>query len=327
MRVASDACIALGVYNGSAYLKEQINSLLAQRDLSFEIISRDDGSQDDSPTILKEFSNRNPRISVLQDNKGNLGVAGNFGLLMHAATQTPCEYIASSDQDDVWCENKLAEQYALMREMEKQYPEKPVLVHSDLEVVDFNLNCIDASFMRYRGIRNEPNHPVKVLLATNFVTGSTVLVNRRLLGMALPFPKEAIIHDWWLALCAAVFGHIAYIDKPLVKYRQHANNEIGAKSLKAFMNPFKTNWHRQWLKGRDILSDSLHQAQALYHRVKEHDPSNPYRSLIERHASLESLSPLKRLQVLSQLGVHAQGNIRHAFLLSRLLCLPPPNKP
>ncbi len=324
--VVADVCIVLGVFNGAEHLESQINSLYAQTYHSWILLLRDDGSHDSSNIILKTKANQDSRIFLILDKKNNLGFTRNFGYLMEEAHKTSCRYIACSDQDDVWSPTKLENQLELMCETEKKYPNAPVLIYTDLEVVDVGLNLIHPSFMEYSGIHHEHLYPQKVLVTNNFVTGCTILINRRLLEIALPIPKEAIIHDWWLALCASVFGHIAYINKPLVKYRQHTKNAIGAKSFLHYVNPFKTNWYYHWLEGREVLCQSIDQARVLSKRIKEHDPSNPNRSLIEQYVSLQSLTPLNRVRALSRLGIHAQGSLRHAFLLSRLMGLPTHNR-
>jgi hypothetical protein len=149
-----------------------------------------------------------------------------------------------------------------------------------------------------------------------------MLVNRKLLDVALPLPEEALMHDWWLALCAAVFGHIGYIEKPLVKYRQHGKNEVGAKHLGDFLNPFTAKWKNRWLVGRKNLFQSMKQAQALAKRIREYDPSNKHLALIEAYASLAHMPPWKRVRKLHELGVHAQSTPRQILLLSRLLLTP-----
>jgi len=314
--------ILLGVCNGSTYLDAQLESILAQREPSWKILSRDDGSQDHSPRALKDYSaRRDLRMILLKDGKGNLGVTGNYGLLAEKALQRSCQYMAFSDQDDVWASDKLSIQLAQMKKMEEKWPGAAILIHSDLELVDAELAPISPSFMRYKGIYSEISNPLKVLLANNFVTGCTVLVNRRLLEIALPFPKEAILHDWWLALCAAVFGQIKFINKPLVKYRQHENNEIGANSIFDLMNPFKANVSQYWLRATALLSQTIAQAGVLSERVKALEPSNPHLPLIRRYASLAELPPLQRIKELNRLGVHGQGFLRHFFLVLRLLNL------
>jgi len=241
--------IALGVYNGAHYLEQQVASYFSQNFHRWNLLARDDHSQDNSLHVLKCMVVNNDRITLVQEGLGNQGVTTNFGTLLEEGMRSACQYVALSDQDDVWGQDKLSEQLSLMRQVEEKHPGKPVLVYSDLEVVNESLNLIAPSYMKYQGIKHETSNPLRVLLAQNFVTGCTILVNRQLLEIALPIPEEAVIHDWWLALCAATFGEIAYVNKPLVKYRQHGNNEVGAKSLLNLLNPFKNNYFKFWCQG------------------------------------------------------------------------------
>ena len=310
--------IAMAVYNGEPFLVNQIHSIANQTMKNWNLFFRDDGSYDISQDIVSNFCNGNRRAYILSDGDGNLGAGGNFRALIQSREMSGYDYVAFSDQDDVWELDKLSVQLKLMHVMEEKFPTSPLLIHSDMRVVDASLKELSSSFMNYQGIHNE-NNPVPVLLAQNFVTGCTVLVNRSLLDIALPIPEEALMHDWWLALCAAVFGHIGCIDRPLVKYRQHENNEVGAKHLRDLLNPLSGKWKQRWLEGRVNLYQSMKQAKVLAARVRLYDPKNPYLSLIEEYASLQQYAPLKRVEKINQLGIHCQSKIRQTLLLSRLM--------
>jgi len=310
--------VVLAVYNGGKFLAQQLESIVHQSYQEWDLYIRDDGSNDSSQTIIEKFSKQSRRIHALMDVKGNVGARDNFALLMNMKELTSCGYIVFSDQDDVWQDNKLSMQLDAMRKMETQLPEAALLIHSDMAVVDASLNMVAPSFMEYQGIKHENVSPLKVLLTQNFVTGCTVMVNKKLLDIALPIPEEALMHDWWLALCAAVFGHIGFVDKPLVKYRQHGNNEVGAKHFGDFLNPMTGKWKKRWYEGRENLFQSMKQAQALADRIREHDPENPNLALVEEYASLYGMSPVKRIQRLHDLGVHAQSGVRQ--MLFYLAC-------
>jgi len=315
--------ILLAIYNGGSFLVPQLESIGLQDHENWHLYIRDDCSHDNSLQIIENFSSKDDRVHLLKDEKGNLGARGNFAYLMEAHELSPFEYVAFSDQDDVWRHDKLSVQLALMQNMENINPEMPILVHSDLEVVDASLRVIHPSFMNYQDIFHEAD-ALHVLLPQNFVTGCTILVNRKLLDIALPLPEEVLMHDWWLALCAAVFGHTGYINKPLVKYRQHGSNEVGAKHISNFLNPLSGKWKKRWLEGRDNLFQSMKQAQALADRIREHESENPHLGLVEAYASLLDMPPWQRIRKLHDLGVHAQSKTRQALLLSRLLLMPQP---
>ncbi|MBN4076889.1 glycosyltransferase family 2 protein [Mariprofundus ferrooxydans] len=308
----------MATFNGDAFLKQQLDSICMQ-DGSWHLIIRDDGSTDLTAEILSSYKRIHGNISVITDQFGNQGACCNFNkLLIEAEKVTSNQYFLLADQDDVWEWDKLKKQLTLMKCMEKKHPDQAILIHSDLAVVDQDLNTIDLSMMRYQGIQHEPLKPLNVLLTHNFVTGCTILMNRRLLEFALPMPADALMHDWWLALCAAVFGHIGYIDQPLVKYRQHDRNEVGAKHVNEFLNPLSKVFQKRWVEGKINLFKSMKQAQVLAERIREHDPENQHLALVEEYASLQYLSPMQRLFRLQKLGVHAQSSIRQALLLSRL---------
>jgi hypothetical protein len=118
----------------------------------------------------------------------------------------------------------------------------PLLIYSDLEVVDFNLKTIAPSFMKYQGLTHPKTDPMGQFLIQNTVTGCATLFNRHLLIVGGNIPANAIVHDWWLALCAASFGYVDYIPLALVKYRQHSGNLIGAHGT---FSPLKKEF---WIK-------------------------------------------------------------------------------
>ena len=115
--------------------------------------------------------------------------------------------------------------------MEKEYGKQtPILIHTDLKVVDNNLNLISPSFRNYQNIEPNPKNLLPRLLVQNFVTGCTMMINKPLRDLIIPIPTQAIMHDWWIALIAASFGKIAYISEPTVLYRQHQQNTVGARA-------------------------------------------------------------------------------------------------
>jgi len=321
-KISPEVVIILASYNGAAFIADQLSSVQNQTYSDWLLLLRDDGSEDETVQLFKEIAKLETRFQLLSDNLSRLGAAESFHCLMREVVKSSARYVVFADQDDIWLPHKLSKQMALMKELEAGCPEIPVLVHSDLEVVDAELNPIAPSFMDYQGIRNESTKPLQVLLAQNYVTGCTVIINRALLDMALPMPANVLMHDWWLALCAAVFGRLEFSNEPLVKYRQHGGNVIGAKNLCLLLNPLKNNWQNHWLKGRDNLTGSLVQAKALVDRITERDPDNTHLFLVNEYSSLIDLPPLYRMKKLYALGVHMQAPLRQALLLSRMLCLP-----
>jgi glycosyltransferase involved in cell wall biosynthesis len=309
--------VLLATYNGAVFLPAQLESIFSQS-CGWELLVRDDGSTDGTKELLRHKAASGASIRFIDDGQTRLGARGNFARLLEKAGEMGADYCTLSDQDDVWLPSKLAEQFTLMKSLEQKFPCRPILIHSDLEVVNQDLETIHTSFMHYQGIHHEEVVPLKVLLCQNFVTGSTVMINRPLLELALPVPQEALMHDWWLALCAAAFGKLEYCKKPLVRYRQHQNNVVGARNVWRLLNPLQNNWQTNWYSGCDNLAKSLLQARVLAARIKEREPRNPHLQLIEDYASLMELSPPKRIRTIKKSGIHMQSIVRHALMVARL---------
>lgn len=266
--------ILLPTWNGEKYLHEQVDSLLAQDYPDFIIVSRDDGSRDSSPAIIADYAARFPqRFHVVPADGRNLGASGSFALLMDYALQEKAAlgmasaWVMLSDQDDVWHPDKLGKSMTRMRELEAQFPGLPLLVHGDLEVVDEARRQIAPSFVRYQGLKPLRNSFGR-LLVSNTVTGCTALCNEALLRRALPIPAAAVMHDWWLALVAGAFGKLGFIDAPLLQYRQHGANTIGAKEyrrpplLKGLWQRLRDDRHRELLHGLAAQARAFHTAHA-----------------------------------------------------------------
>lgn len=311
--------IALASYNGGSFLEAQIESIRSQDYTDWLLIVRDDGSSDETVKILKHFCQKDSRIILLSDESGHLGASRSFSWLANWVNRVRFEYCLFSDQDDIWLPTKISLQMKMMHSLEEIHPNKPILIHSDLQLVDEELGLLNDSFMQFSGIHDQKSDPLQVALVQNYVTGCSVMVNHALMKHAIPVPGNALMHDWWMTLCAAVFGYIGYIDEPLVKYRQHSHNKIGAKHLDDFINPVSGKWKKRWYEGRYNLFQSMKQAQALADRIREHDPKNPNLALVEAYAALQNMPPLKRIGRLHVLGIHAQSRSRQALLLSRLL--------
>jgi len=223
----SNIQVLLATFNGERFLREQIESIFAQTLPGVSILARDDGSVDATPAILAEYASRFPeRFQVLPTIAPTGHARDNFGALLQAAT---APFVALADQDDVWMPGKLELEMDAMRAMERRYgASTPLLVFSDLEVVGEQLSPIAPSFWKHRGIDPQNIHRPGRLLMENILTGCTALLNAPLVRFARSMPQTAAMHDWWIALLAAFLGNAAFVDQPLVLYRQHEKNVIGA---------------------------------------------------------------------------------------------------
>lgn len=220
--------ILMAVYNNADHILPLLESLMGQTYSHFRLIIRDDCSTDDSVKIIEGFSQNYPDKILLIKGQKNLGAQGNFAELLHEA-RSP--YIMFCDADDIWLPTKIEESLTLMQKNERIYGEKtPLLIHTDLTVVDNKLFPLNHSFWNYSQLKPHTANSLNRLLVQNVITGCTMLINKPLLELAAPIPAQAIMHDWWIALVASVFGQIDFLAKSTVLYRQHGKNAIGAKN-------------------------------------------------------------------------------------------------
>lgn len=265
--------ILLPTWNGEKFLAEQLDSLLVQTYQNFVVVIRDDGSTDGTPALLAQYAAAHPHhIHVLVSDGKNLGASGNFSCLMNYALQNKQAlglervWLMFCDQDDVWMPHKVAVSMQRMQALQQKYPGAPALVHSDLRVVDEQLNQIAPSFVSYQGLEPLRNSFGRMIVS-NTITGCTALLNEELVTLACPVPAGAVMHDWWLALVASAFGHIGFIDEPLVEYRQHGRNAIGARE---YQKEERGSLLRRLLEVRhkDLLTRLGIQAQVFLERYR-----------------------------------------------------------
>ncbi len=218
--------IVVATFNNGQYIDELLNSIVNQTFSDFEVVVRDDVSSDNTLEIVKRYIEMDSRIRLVENDVPSGSAMGNFFSLLNEQLQG--EYIMCADADDVWLDTKVEKTLEVMQKTEQEFGDKtPVLVHTDLSVVDENLNEIAASMFRFEKIsakRKSYNH----YISQNNITGCTMMINRALLRFCVPKPRQAVMHDWWLALCAAQFGEIVFLDMPTILYRQHSNNQVGA---------------------------------------------------------------------------------------------------
>ncbi|APY01383.1 glycosyltransferase family 2 protein [Lacinutrix venerupis] len=203
--------IILCTFNGEAYLKAQIDSILNQTYKSIELIVCDDKSTDNTISILNAYAQKDSRIKV-NSNLNNLGYIKNFEKGIALATG---EYIALSDQDDVWALDKIEKLYNNIKDYD--------LIYCDSLFVDKNLKSLNKKMSSSKNMISS-NNPLHFAL-DNCVSGHALLFKKQLCNTIFPFPK-LIPHDWWIAFNATLNGGITYFNEALVDYRIHDNNTL-----------------------------------------------------------------------------------------------------
>ncbi len=258
--------VVLATYNGQRYLQQQLHSLLGQTVASTRILIGDDGSSDGTLALAHQYAVKHPeRVRVLPRDQGGKGACGNFNRLLLAAD---APYVFLCDQDDVWDGDKISVSLKYMQQLELVHgTDMPILVHTDLRVADQDLAVISDSFFEFQNLDARAS-AFKQLLVQNMVTGCTVVVNRALLNKALPIPENAIMHDWWLALVAAAFGKIGFVDRATMSYRQHGSNTVGAKGWTMAFIALRLKKLISVDGAGELLRPGIKQAQAFLQRYK-----------------------------------------------------------
>lgn len=218
--------ILLATYNSEKYLREQIDSLFCQTYKEWTLFIHDDGSTDATLSIVNEYLSLHDNIVVL-DFPPTGGAKSNF---MQMLACVDADYYMFCDHDDVWLNTKVEKTFNSMKEAENVYGDCPIIVHSDLFVVDQNLKIVHPSFWKYEGIYPKDIRSFGMLSAFNLATGCTMMINSRAKEVTPDDCKEALMHDSWIT--AAVLwakGKVIEIPQSLVYYRQHGNNCLGAR--------------------------------------------------------------------------------------------------
>lgn len=219
--------VAMCTYNGAEFLPAQLESILSQSRPPDEIVICDDRSTDETVTLLKQFKSASSVPTKIHTNEKNLGSVKNFE---HAISLCSGDVIALSDQDDVWRHDKLQ----LIEDAFRQNPTAG-LVFSDAEIVDENLKPLNRSMWNEVGFNAHKKKLVttgralEVLIHGWTVTGATMAFRSGFTKLSLPIPNGiAMIHDGWIALTIAAVAGVRMIEEPLIKYRQHERQQIGA---------------------------------------------------------------------------------------------------
>ena len=188
------------MYNAKEFVAETIQSVLEQTYQNWELIIHDDNSKDNTVSIIKEYTSIYPdKIKFLNDDISTGGAKENFTYLLNNIDDN-YDYVMFCDQDDVWLEDKIEITLKKMMQVEDINSNKPVLIHTDLKVVDEKLNIISESMFKYQRLNLDNQYKLNKIALENIITGCTVMLNKKLVSMSKTIPKEAIMHDWWIAI-------------------------------------------------------------------------------------------------------------------------------
>lgn len=297
--------VLLAAWNGEQYLPAQLSSLRGQSCTDFRVLWRDDGSSDGTRQLLSDISAADGRFQQAPGPEGNLGAIGSFLTLM---AQDDAPYTALCDQDDVWRPDKLARCLDALREAEAIYGEgTPLLVHHDCRVVDAKGAVLHGSFFRHQGWDGKAN-TLPRLLTQNNVTGCTCVMNAALRHLVTQHAQadRLHMHDWFIALTAAAFGRIVFVDEALADYRQHGANVMGAsrkglmsRAVAALTSP---------AKARERIALTYRHARMFREAFGEALPREAA-DVIDGYLAIEGLPKMQRIAAIKRGGYWMQSRI------------------
>lgn len=303
--------VLMAVYNGSAFLREQIDSIINQSYTNWELLVSDDGSEDTSLELIHEYCDRDPRIHLCLEGKRYGSAKAHFMALTRIAN---APYIMYADQDDVWDEDKIELTLNALKQQGKDEQKLPLLACTDLRVVDVNLKPIHPSMLKYSNM-DASTLDFGYFLASCIATGCTIAINQPLLKL---LQKECeidsiIMHDWWASLVASAFGKVIYLNRQTISYRQHHNNSVGADQFSALSSLRK-------IKDRSTVAESaVRQTHELIDVYGNKMPEKK-RQQAEAILAITQKGIISRIILLTKAKVWRRGLLRNAAtLLSFLL--------
>ena len=297
--------VLLTAYNGSIHLPVLLESLAAQTDRDFTVLMQDDGSTDETPSLLSAISEHDCRFVFGTEQGRHLGAAGNFLSLLR---QSDADYVLLCDQDDFWEPDKIAVLKQAILDLEKQYgTNTPLLVHSDCSLVNESGNPIGNSFFRHQGW-DPAAVTLQQLLVQNNVTGCTLIMNAALrkLVSAHAVAKDLFMHDWFIALTAAAFGRIAFVNRPLTRYRQHGSNTIGASTRSLLSRGISALRSRRDAKRRILLT---YTHTAVFRKLYGEDLPAKARKIVDDYLSTRHMHKIPRVLAVRRMGCVMQSPV------------------
>ncbi|MDR2726782.1 MAG: glycosyltransferase, partial [Deltaproteobacteria bacterium] len=301
------ASVLLPTYNGAAWIASFLASCRLHE--HGDILICDDGSSDATTAVIERVKQqRGLRISLRKG--ARLGVMRNVSRLLEDLEKP---YFLLADQDDIWEKDKISALFEAMRRLEADHAAgAPLLVYSDAALINTENAVTHPSY--FRATRTPPawSESFRNALVMSNAPGCTMLGNRALAKAALPIPGEAFMHDWWLLLVAGALGGVRAVDAPLVRYRQHGANLMGAAiwGVRSMCSRFASGRAR----GRGLIRKTQAQAAALLTHCGHAMPSDK-RTLCAAWAGMPERFWIKRVRICLEMGFKKPGMARNGGLL------------
>ncbi len=297
--------VLMSTYNGEKFIREQIDSILNQKDVLVDLVIRDDGSNDRTVEIISKYASKNRNISYYVGK--NLKPAKSFLELM--IKQIDCDYFALADQDYIWDPDKIK---SAINKICNTDNTKPVMYFS-------NLRIVDQDNVFYRNSHSKPKMTLKYnALTEDTATGCTIVYNRKASELLREhIPVTFSMHDSWLYLICIFLGEVVYDFKPHINYRQHGNNVVGTylekKSLRLYFSRIKRLFNRDLQPRYNNAVNFLEQFEKLLNKedvkyikmITNYKKSlkNRFHLILNRNVCASSLSRDLRYRALILFGI------------------------
>ena len=217
--------ILMAVYNGEKYLREQLDSIVAQDFTNWHMIVQDDGSTDGTEKIVREYEARDNRIEYVKNTTDIHGAFQNFYVLIDRARKvTPYDYYMFADQDDIWLPDKLSASFNGLEKIGKD--DVPLLLYADMETMNAEGETIEKSLDQTWGLRKKNRYEV---FFSHKIFGCTMIINRAMFDIVPPFDLhndqiKIMSHDNHFLKYAALKGEFFFLPKVVIRYRRHGGN-------------------------------------------------------------------------------------------------------
>lgn len=265
--------ILMAAYNAEKYIAEQIDSIIDQANQEWTLYIRNDGSTDSTQKVIDSYTDTYPD-KIIQIDKGgeNLGCNKNFYRLLEYIES---DYYMFCDSDDVWIQDRVEKMMSKIKSVEMNYPQTPVLVQSDSEIVDENLNMISHSLWETYKISDFQLTDYNSISVKCTTGGASSIFNHLTKDVFFPIPdNKRLMYDHWLGMQTSKHGIIVPLRIQLNKYRQHSGQVCGLTDKKSFLSRlFQLNRNiKHLIKDAQMLKDIGYgnYSKFFYYRIKSY---------------------------------------------------------
>jgi rhamnosyltransferase len=273
--------VLMATYNGEKYIREQMDSILVQKNVQVTVFVRDDNSTDQTRDIIDEYHRSTGRVYLLELKTEKLKVTKNFFSIVRDIDLSDVDYIAYCDQDDIWLDNKMNAAIAAIRE-KKTHCYASNLLRGDASGNIIQASSVFSKFFRYLLNFKSNNQLPWDHYFEAASAGCTLVLNKeaalylqkRLDTIYDRIPDDAS-HDWSTYAITRLGGYKWYIDSnAYIIYRQHSDNAYGTnngvKGISKLVDLFNSGWYRRHILMIDELYNDTGAHPAFMHYIRSY---------------------------------------------------------